>query len=435
MLPATIRVAIRRSCHPLLTICISREEPGEPGWTELGTAIFLLLTRWHDFKLDLILLILRYETCVCLKLVDYVLKEGKLSRELAIVIVLDSCYQVLISVLDARCLDLAVLFELAQADGTKCKGLFVCFRHQIWSIHQAFEVGTVCHSEDMTDFMTSRLEASVDENLLFWVLHLCSDLARRQKFIALLMRCLHLRVSLVGMAEDERSLIFVIPFTLQWLKIMFGEIVLFAFVDWLQHADRVRGMLVPVELTRIIIDVRWRVHNSRDGVADCGGANSTLRRQFWINWALVKHIINQLMRGVVMLSSAVQFVRLYTAGWIAHVIRNMNSSLEHCFVHTAPCWVKLNRVGFATVGGYEGLEVSVVCVVKTVGLERLERLSHWNIRSSVRPICRSDLQPIDFLWRSDIGDHRWFLSNFCGVYCIGTVVCQFIRSDVHLLLL
>ena len=74
---------------------------------------------------------LRNETRVNLKLVNYVLEEGKLSLKLAIVILLDSCYQVLISVLDASSLDLAVLFQLAQADRTKCEGLFVCFRHQI----------------------------------------------------------------------------------------------------------------------------------------------------------------------------------------------------------------------------------------------------------------------------------------------------------------
>ena len=61
---------------------------------------------------------LRYEACICLKLVNYVLEEGKLPRKLTIVIVLDSCYQVLISVLDAISLDLAVLFQLAQADRT-----------------------------------------------------------------------------------------------------------------------------------------------------------------------------------------------------------------------------------------------------------------------------------------------------------------------------
>ena len=74
---------------------------------------------------------LRNETRINLKLVNYVLEEGKLSLKLAIVIVLDSCYQVLISVLDASSLDLAVFFQLAQADRTKCEGLFVCFRHQI----------------------------------------------------------------------------------------------------------------------------------------------------------------------------------------------------------------------------------------------------------------------------------------------------------------
>ena len=193
---------------------------------------------------------------------------GKLSLKLAIVIVLDSCYQVLISVLDASSLDLAVLFQLAQADRTKCKRLFVCFRHQIWSIHKAFEVRAVCHAEDMTDFMTSCLEASIDENLLFWVLHLLRNFARRQKFIAILMWCLRLRLSFVGMTEDKRSLILVILLTIQWLKIMLREIVLFAVVDRLQHADRVRRMLVPIKLPRILIVVRRRMHDSRDSVAD-----------------------------------------------------------------------------------------------------------------------------------------------------------------------
>ena len=67
----------------------------------------------------------------------------------------------------------------------------------------------------MTDFVTSCLKASIDENLLFRVLHLLRDLARRQKFIAILMWCLHLRTSLVGMTEDERSLILVILLTIQ----------------------------------------------------------------------------------------------------------------------------------------------------------------------------------------------------------------------------
>ena len=61
---------------------------------------------------------------------------------------------------------------------------------------------------------------------------------------------------------------------------MLREIVLFAVVDRLQHADRVRGMLVPIKLPRILIVVRRRMHDSRDGVADCGGANLTMRRLF-----------------------------------------------------------------------------------------------------------------------------------------------------------
>ena len=61
---------------------------------------------------------------------------------------------------------------------------------------------------------------------------------------------------------------------------MLREIVLFAVVDRLQHADRVRGMLVPIKLPCILIDVRRRVHDSRNGIADCGGANLTLRRLF-----------------------------------------------------------------------------------------------------------------------------------------------------------
>ena len=67
----------------------------------------------------------------------------------------------------------------------------------------------------MTDFMTSCLEASIDENLLFWVLHLLRNFARRQKFIAILMWCLRLRLSFVGMTEDKRSLILVILLTIQ----------------------------------------------------------------------------------------------------------------------------------------------------------------------------------------------------------------------------
>ena len=45
------------------------------------------------------------------------------------------------------------------------------------------------------------------------------------------MRCLHLRMSLIGVTEDERSLILIIFLTIQRLEIMLREIVLFAFID------------------------------------------------------------------------------------------------------------------------------------------------------------------------------------------------------------
>ena len=105
-----------------------------------------------------------------------------------------------------------------------------------------------------------------------------------------------------------------------------------------------------------------------------------------------------------MLSSADQFVRLHTAGWITRVVRQVTSSLDHCFVPAAPRRVKLNRVGFTAVSGNEGLKVSVIGVVETIGLKRLQRRSQGNV-SSVRLVSCSDLQPIDLLRGSDVGYH------------------------------
>ena len=108
----TICAAICHRRHPLLCVCISREDPSDEGRTELGAAVFLLLTRGHDFKLDLLLLF-RYEACFCLKLVNDIFEEGELSRKFSIVIVLDSGYQVLISILDASSFDFTIFFQFA----------------------------------------------------------------------------------------------------------------------------------------------------------------------------------------------------------------------------------------------------------------------------------------------------------------------------------
>ena len=113
------------------------------------------------------------------------------------------------------------------------------------------------------------------------------------------------------------------------------------------------------------------MHNSRDGVAVCGGVKLTLRHLFRINRALVEHIVDHLVRRVVMLRSADHLIRLSTPRWITNVIRQVTCSLDNCFVRAAPRRVKLNRIGFTAVGGNEGLKFSVVGVVVANGLEGL----------------------------------------------------------------